>query len=411
MKKNSLISVDEAVDIVLSSVAETAGETVALFEAAGRVLERDIIADINIPPVDNSGMDGYALRHESAAGASRERPAELIIKGESKAGTAFDGAALEPGFAVRIMTGAAIPPGADAVIPVEDTEERGGSVLLSRPLEEGDNIRRAGEDILSGSTVLEKGHRLKPADIGLLASLNYTDIPVFRSPSVAIISTGDELVNPGKELAPGQIRNSSAYALYAEVLKYNARPVYLGIARDSFSDTKEKFTRALECDIVLTTGGVSMGKYDFVKDVMAELGIDIIVDKILMKPGKPLVFGMKGSKLIFGLPGNPVSSLVSFVQFVRPAILKSMGASRIHKPVINALLREDIHKKPERRHFARGFFTIENGKFYVSPTGAQGSGILTSMSHANCFIILREGVTYYQAGKTVAIQLIHHEEI
>ena len=411
MKKISLISVDEAVNIVLSSVVETPGENVTIFEAAGRVLARDIVADISIPPVDNSGMDGYAVRHESAVGASRDKPVELVIKGESKAGTAFDGGALEPGLAVRIMTGAPIPPGADAVIPVEDTEERGDSVLLFSSLEEGDNIRRAGEDILSGSTVLKKGHRLKPADIGLLASLNYTSIPVFSSPSVAIISTGDELVDPGREIGPGQIRNSSAYALYAEVLKCNARPVYLGIARDSFNETKEIFTRALECDIVLTTGGVSMGKYDFVKDVMAELGIDIIVDKILMKPGKPLVFGTKGSRLIFGLPGNPVSSLVSFVQFVRPAILKSMGAGRIHKPLINAVLREDIHKKPERRHFARGFFTVEDGKIFVSPTGAQGSGILTSMSHANCFIILHEGATYYRAGETVTIQLIHHEEI
>ncbi len=410
-ENDRMISVDEAIRIILSEVKPTPEESAPILDSVGRVLSRDIVSDVNIPPTDNSAMDGYALKHESTRSATGNSPAELVVCGEIRAGSVYSGPDVAEGFAVRIMTGAPIPDGADAVVPVEDTLEAQGKVRVLCEFQSGENIRRAGEDIAAGMTVLSAGHRIRPADIGLLASLNRIEAPVRRRPVVAIIATGDELVDPGEEIGPGQIRNSNAYALYAEILKYGAIPRYLGIARDTMQDTFEKFKQAFEADIVITTGGVSMGKYDFVKDVMRDIGVGISVRKILMKPGKPLVFGAKDGKLCFGLPGNPVSSLVSFLQFVRPAILKSMGARSIDKPVVNAVLLEDIRKKPERRHFIRGFFSIRNGELVVSTTGPQGSGILMSMSQANCLIILKEGVSLLRAGDRVPVQLINHEEI
>jgi molybdopterin molybdotransferase len=411
MKGETMISVDEAIAIILGAVRETGEEVVDILEAQGRILYRDIVATDDIPLLDNSAMDGFALRSETTTGATAEQPAQLRVVGEVQAGAFYHGEPVAGNAAVRIMTGAPVPPGADVVVPVEDTDETDSLVRLYRPFKKGENIRLAGEDIRAGSIVLEKGRRLRPADIGLLASVDCTGVPVYRRPRVAIISTGDELAEPGRPLLHGQIRNSSAYALSAEVQKYNAVPRYLGIARDTFDDTLDKFRSAFECDIVITTGGVSMGKYDYVKSVMAEMGVEIAVQKILMKPGKPLVFGTLKGKLFFGLPGNPVSSLVSFVQFVRPAILKTMGARVIDKPVLDAIIDDEINKKEGRRHFVRGFFSIQDGELHVSTTGPQGSGILSSMSHANCFILLREGQTVYRKSERVPVQLIYHEEV
>jgi molybdopterin molybdotransferase len=241
--------------------------------------------------------------------------------------------------------------------------------------------------------------------------MNLGSVDVFKRPDVAIIATGDELVEIGKELKTGQIRNSNSYAIYSEVKKYNALPRYLGIAGDTVDETISKLSKALNSDIVITTGGVSMGKYDFVTEVLVKLGIDIIFEWIKMKPGRPCVFGKKENTLFFGLPGNPVSAMISFTQFVRPAILKKMGAKNIEKPVVHAIIREDIKKKTGRTNFIRGHFTIENGDFYVSTTGPQGSGILRSMSDANCLIILPMDVEKVKAGDKIFIQLINHEEI
>ncbi len=411
MNKKQMISVDKALAIVLDSIKETSAEKVPFLESAGRILCQDIVSTLNIPPVDNSAMDGYAVTQESIRGASDEQPVVLPVQGEIQAGSLYSGKVLDGSFAVGIMTGAPVPPGADAVIPVEYTKEDGNNVKIFKSLNRGDNIRRKGEDIAQGQVVLKKGRTLRSADVGLLASLNITDVMVYRRPHVAIIPTGNELVEPGDEIKNGQIRNSNAYTLFAEISKCNAVPHYMGIARDDFEETREKFRKAFESDIVITTGGVSMGKYDFVKDVMADLNIDIKIEKLLMKPGKPFVFGIKSDKLFFGLPGNPVSTMVSFIQFVRPAIRKLMGARELQKPVVHATLQQDITKKTERRHFVRGYLTIQDEEFYVSTTGPQGSGILTSMSDANCLIILPEGRTVCRTGEKVSIQLIHHEEL
>ncbi len=413
IKKTHAPSIDpeSALMMILEKTHPLGGEESSLTDALGRIVAADIVSDTNIPPASNSAMDGYALHARDTAGATRQAPASISIAGEIRAGgESLDGRVL-PSQCVRIMTGAPIPEGADAVIQVEDTSESGGKVLVYRKVVSGENIRNAGEDIATGQTVINKGDRLDPAAIGLLASLNRSIVPVYCRPSVAIISTGDEILDVGEPGPPGRIRNSNAYTLMSEVKKYGAIPYYIGIARDTIEDTRAKFTEAFKHDIVISTGGVSMGKYDHVAEVMRGLEIEIFIETIKMKPGKPCIFGARGTQLFFGLPGNPVSTMVSFIQFVRPAILKLMGATRLRKPLVHATIEEEISKKPDRTHYIRGFFDIRDGELHVTSTGPQGSGILRSMHEANCLIILPEGVSRVSAGDRVIIQMTGHEEI
>lgn len=409
---NRTVTVEEALEHILRSILQLGWEEVSILEAQGYVLYENIISEIDIPQFNNSAMDGYAILADDSEGASKENPIILQVTDEIKAGAEYiKKMEVKKNTAIRIMTGAPIPAGADAVIPFEDTYENKGLVSIFKVMKKGVNIRLAGEDIKSGTVVLRKGDRLKSADIGLLASLNYRDIKVSRRPEVAIISTGDEVAELGEDMRPGQIRNSNSYALYSEAKRYNALPHYYGIAKDCNNSIREKLSEASEADIVITTGGVSMGKYDLVKDVFSELGIEILFEWIKMKPGRPCIFGRKENKLYFGLPGNPVSTMISFIQFVRPAILKLMGANRIKKPIIDAISEDDIKKKPDRTNFIRGLFTIKNGIISVKSTGPQGSGILRSMSEANCLIVLPLGTDKVSAGDRIPIQLIHHEEI
>jgi molybdopterin molybdotransferase len=405
------VSIDEALRLVLDSVRPLGSESVPIMEAANRVLCEDIVADTMVPPLDDSGMDGYALIAEDTRGASREHPVRLQVIGEVQAGALSTGKEVAKGTAIRIMTGAPIPRGADAVIQVEDTQEDSGFVSVLRETAQFENYRYAGESIKIGDEVLFKGDRLTPSKVGILASLNYDKARVYRQPTVSIVSTGNELADIGEEIRFGQIRNVNAYTLYAEVEKYGGLPRYLGIVKDTMEDTKGIFLKALESDVVISTGGVSMGKYDFVKDIFSNLGIDIRFEWVKVKPGRPCTFGKKGDKLVFGLPGNPVSSLTSFIQFVRPAILRLMGATRIRKPVVNAILEEDIKKQPGKVFLLRGRFTIRNNDFYVSTTGNQRSSVLRSMSDANCLIVLSEDTARVKAGERVSIQLIDHDEI
>jgi len=413
MKKKEItaISPEMACNIILRDITPLGDETIMISEGYGRILASDIVSDINIPPFDNSAMDGYALKAASTTGASQLTPVTLSVEGEVQAGGAVFNGDLSSGKAIRIMTGAPVPAQADAVLQVEDTAESDNVVSIFRETRPGDNIRRAGEDIALGQTILRKGDRLNSADIGLLASLNRKSVQVFRAPHVAIISTGDEISDLGEELKPGQIRNSNAYTLQSEIRKYNAVPHFIGIARDTIADTREKFLKAAEFDVIISTGGVSMGKYDYVADVMNDINIEILIHSISMKPGKPCVFGKLGNKLFFGLPGNPVSTMISFIEFVRPALLRLMGASVINKPVVPAVLDEEIRKKPERTHFIRGFFYMKDGAIHVTTTGPQGSGILRSMHEANCLIILPADTSRAAKGSTVSIQLINHDEV
>lgn len=405
------VTVNEAVEIILKSTRQKDYEYISIFDAQGLYSFDNISSTVNIPPMNNSAMDGYAVRSHDTLDASGNNPVTLMITGEISAGGDFSTVKVESNKAIRIMTGAPIPAGADAVIQFEDTEEDAGKVKIFRKIKPGENCRQAGEDISIGQTAIQKGKLIGSADTGLLASLNIKEVKVYKRPEVAVISTGNEIVDIGSEIKPGQIRNSNSYTLYSEIKKYKAVPKYIGIARDTVEDIKAKIQQALESDIIITTGGVSMGKYDFVRDVMTELGIIVGFEQVKMKPGRPCVFGSKGDKLFFGLPGNPVSTMISFLQFVRPSILKMMGATQLKKPVVTATLKDNITKKPGRIHFIRGYFWIDNGNIYVSTTGPQGSGILKSMSDANCLIILADEIEKVKSGNKVSIQLINHGEI
>ncbi len=408
---DNIVTVENALKNIFNAVSQKGRENASILDAYNRVLYEDVISDIDIPPCDNSAMDGYAIISEDSKGAAKETPVQLKIIDEIKAGDNPIGKEVVRNTAIRIMTGAPIPQGADAVIQFEDASEDGDTVNIYREVKRLENYRHAGEDIKNNTTVLTKGHRLKSADIGLLASLNRSAISVYKKPEVAIIATGDEVVDIGEDIRAGQIRNSNSYTLYSEIKRYNAAPHFLGIARDTIEDTKDKISQALNYDIIITTGGVSMGKYDFVNDVLYDLGFDISFEWVKMKPGKPCIFGKNKNTLFFGLPGNPVSTMISFIQFVRPAILKMMGTNIVNKPIISAILEEDIKKKPDRENYIRGYFRIKNGDISVTTTGPQGSGILRSMSEANCLIILPIGVEKMKAGERASVQLICHEEI
>ena len=408
--KNLSVSFEKAQTIILDSVTPISTETISILEASQRILFEDIISDIMIPGVDDSAMDGYAIIAADTQGVSMNYPVKLRVIGEVQAGGSVVGLNVSRGTAVRIMTGAPIPAGADSVVKFEDTEEEDGTVSVFHEASQYNNYRFAGENINIGDKLLKKGDRLKSADIGLLASLNRDKISVYRQPTVSIISTGDELADVAKPIGSGQIRNVNAYTLYSEVKKYSCLPDYLGIARDNMNELKEMFVKAMESDVIISTGGVSMGKYDYVRDIYADLDIDIQFERVDVKPGSPCSFGKKGNQLIFGLPGNPVPTLTSFIEFVRPALLKLMGATRIKKPIVNAILEEDI-RSAEIHHLMRGFFTIKNNEIHVSPTANQKPSMLRSMSAANCLIILPENMLRAKAGEKVAIELIDHDEI
>ena len=407
---NEYISVEEARKRMLESITVMDWENVPLIDSSGRILFNDIISSVDIPPFNNSAMDGYAVRCVDVAEAASDHHVAIPVIDEIKAGDNPQWA-LKEKTAIRIMTGAPIPANCDAVIPVEYTDEQDGVVRIYRAVKLHENIRCSGEDISIGQKVLRKGDRIRSADAGLLASLNIGEVPVYKQPRVAIISTGDEIVDVGESMPAGKIRNSNSYTLYSEVKKYNALPSYLGVVRDDPAETKKKLEEAFQFDIVLTTGGVSMGKYDYVKDALLDSNVVLKTVKIRMKPGKPLIFGVKGSTLFFGLPGNPVSTLITFIMFVRPVILRMMGATSVDKPIVMAYLSVNLMLKTDRTHFIRGFYTISGDRFYVNTTGPQGSGILRSMSEANCLIIIPEGAGRIECGDMVSIMLINHEEI
>ena len=411
VEKKPFPTFDEASSIMRTGITPLDTEEASLFNLRGRVIAEDIVSDSNIPMLDNSAMDGYAVQAADTSGAAPGTPAVLTVTGEIQAGSDPEGYHLGSGEAIRIMTGAPIPAGADTVVEFEKTSEENNRVEVFHSFSPGDNVRRAGEDISTGDMVLETGTMLLPAHVGLLASIGRESALVYRRPRVAIITTGNEIAEPGQPLKRGWVRNSNAYTLHGLVEEYGGIPHYLGIAEDTPEKTREILQKALTYDLVITTGGVSMGRYDFVPDVMKDLGIDVRVEKVLMKPGKPCVFGLRGPVPVFGLPGNPVSTMVSFLQFVRPALLSLMGSRKIDKPVLRAISRKLIKKKPDRTHFIRGYFDIEDGQVYVSTTGPQGSGILRSMGMANCLIIVPMGVSAVEEGAPVDIQLIHHGEV
>ena len=417
-----MISVDQAMAKVLENVAVLEAEESPILSCLGQVLAEDVSSAINIPPLDNSAMDGYAVRAADTRGASLKSPRTLRVIDTVAAG-AVSKSEVAPDTAIRIMTGAAIPDGADSVVRFEDTDEseRQGTPAEIGVLIEvapGAEIRRAGEDIAAGARVLNQGTRLRASEIGVLASLGCGKVKVIRRPVVAILSTGDEIADIAQPLSPGQIYNSNSYSLAALVQHYGAVPRMLGIASDSEDSLKDKLSSGRDADMVITSGGVSLGDYDVVREVLEKEG-EIVFWRVREKPGKPLVFGLLemrsktgGAKKMpfFGLAGNPVSAMVNFELFARPAILKMMGRRHLSKPTVRAVVEDAIENTDGRRVFTRVFVEKRDDGYSARLTGPQGSGILTSMALANGLAIVPEDKPGVKPGDVVEVMMLDWSE-
>lgn len=378
-------------------------ETVALQAAFQRTLSRDIPSPMDVPPHDYSAMDGYALRHaDLAAGRT-----QFAVVGNSLAGHAYDGA-LPPGACVRIMTGALIPEGCDTIIMQEQVTLNGTDAIINGSHQPGANIRRTGEDIRQGEIALSRGQRMGPAEMGLLASLGLAEVPVFRALRVAIFSTGDELLQPGMPPEAGRIYDSNRYSLRGMLDELGGiELIDLGNIPDDRAAIKAALLdAAARADVIITSGGVSVGEADYIKQLLAEVG-EVVFWKIAMKPGRPLAYGRIGSSHFFGLPGNPVAVMVTFKQFVTDALRELMGRQPSAPFTFKATCTEQIRKKPGRMEFQRGILSQDaSGALSVRTTGAQGSGMLSSMSRANCFIVLPMEQGNVEAGTSVEVQLL-----
>lgn len=408
-----LLSVDNALQLVLKQIVSLPPEAVDLDAALGRVLAEDLVADANIPPFANSSMDGFAVRAADIAQASKEKPVQLDVVMDIPAGRAAT-ETLQRGQAARIMTGAPMPDGADSVIPVENTDAQWKPgddsalpphVMISRGLESGDYVRPAGEDIQAGQVVLKAGTLIRAQEIGLIASVGRSRAQVVRRPRVAIVSTGDELVGLDEPLGPGKIRDSNSFTLAALVTTYGGEPIRIQVARDTLEDVRRRFREALEQkpDIILSTAGVSVGAFDVVRTVIDELG-KVNFWRINLRPGKPLAFGELQGVPFFGLPGNPVSAMVTFDVFVRPVLLK-LGNQQEHLPTIQAVVGETI-RSDGRRSYLRVKLAQENGNWVARTTGTQSSGALTSMALADGLLIVPEDQIEVPIGTTLPVRLL-----
>lgn len=399
-----MLQVEEARRVILENTSMLESETVDISLCLNRVLTEDVYACENIPPFNNSAMDGYAVISSAISSASREKPAVLRVSGKLQAGYAA-GEAVGEGTALKIMTGAPIPEGADTVIPLELTEEVGSAVRIFNKATKWENIRFAGEDVKKGQLAIPRGRKLRPAEVGMLAALNKSCVRVSMIPRLAILVTGDEIANPGEELLPGKVRNINSYSLYAQALRHGCRPVNLGVARDTETEIREGIERGLNSDILIISGGVSVGDYDFVKNVLRDMGMEEKFWRVRIKPGKPVLFGVLGKTLVFGLPGNPAASMTAFEQFVLPAVYKLQGIGKKPWREICAILEGSINKKPGMMHFVRGCTHFTKSRLYVRPTDSQSSGAFSSMVIADCFIIVPENVSEIKDGEEVLIQI------
>ncbi|MDH5527019.1 MAG: molybdopterin molybdotransferase MoeA [Nitrospirota bacterium] len=403
-----MIPFEEALAHVMKHVPSPRHEQVPLEEAVGRVLAEEIRAPRDLPPWNNSAMDGFAVRAADVTAATPANPFRLVVL-ETVAAGAMPSCRVETGEAIRIMTGAPMPEGADAVVIVEETEPGpDGDILIHSGVAPGENVRLKGEDVTEGQLMMPPGTLLRPGHIGMLASFGRSQLRVTRRPVVGILSTGDELVEVDQAPGPDKIINVNSHALAAQVKESGAIPVRLGIAKDTREATREGIREGLNCDILLISGGVSMGDFDYVREIMSELGGGLTFWKVRMKPARPLAFGPVSGVPTFGLPGNPVSSMVSFEVFVRPFIKKWMGHTHIERPVVQAALTEKVSKKPGRRFFLRALVENDgNGSYTCRTTGDQGSGVLTSMMLAEGLMELSEELDGpLQPGTRVPVRLL-----
>ena len=404
-----LTQLQDAQRIVLEATPTLGLEKISILDALGRVLGEDIVADRDNPPWDNSAMDGFAVRWDDIKQEHAiQKPVTLTVIEDVAAGK-MPSKSVGAGQAIRIMTGAPLPKGADTVLKVEDTEHTPESVRVFKPEQRGANIRPQGEDAKRGECIIGKGTQIRPGEAGMLAILAKSFIFAYQRPRVAILSTGDELADLDERFSEEKIINSNSYGMAAAVQEAGGIPMLLGIARDTPAALKEKISHGLTAEILVLSGGVSMGDYDFTKAVFHELGGEMHFWKLAIRPGQPLAFGKIQGKLAFGLPGNPVSSMVTFEQLVRPAMLKMSGHRSYGRPVVEAIFQERFSKRTDRRHFLRGVLTREDGVFKVRTTGAQGSGMLTSMVKANCLIDIPVEVERVNQGDLVSVQLLSGE--
>jgi molybdopterin molybdotransferase len=411
-----MLSVAEAQQTILATVSRLEPEPVFLLDALGRVLAEDVYADSALPPFDNSAMDGYAVRAEDVTRASRRDGVRLPVIGEVPAGHPID-LELSAGTAMRITTGALLPRGADTVVPVEDTDDgaRGTSALpdaitIYTALKRGTNVRRVGDDVQHGEIVLTAGALIRPAEIALLAAVGRDPVQVYRRPRVALLATGDELVSPHQQPGPGQIRNVNEFSTAALVLRYGGIPVLLGIAPDRLEEVAAKLEEAIGqgADLIVASAGVSVGAYDVVKDAVRAHG-SIDLWKVRMRPGKPLAFGAYRGLPFFGLPGNPVSAMMTFEQFVRPVLRVMAGHAQWRKPTIAVTLLETI-ESDGRETYARAWVERQADRWTARLSGGQGSNMLGSLARANALIVVPDGMTRLAAGASAQVQMLDWPE-
>lgn len=393
-----MISIEEAQQIILNRVVRTVVEEVPLLQGLGRLIAEDVHAPWDIPLCDNSAMDGYAFSSSSIK-SEQWVVADFIPAGSERI------IPVAQGEAVRIMTGAPIPPECDTVVPVEEVEQTADGIRLNREITPGAHIRKRGEDIRQHELAISAGSIIRPQEIGMLVSLGKTVIPAHRPVRVAILATGDELLEAGATPASGKIINSNSYSLAAQVLEAGGEPLLLGIAEDTDDATKEKIREGMQADMLITTGGVSAGDRDYVKESIQALDGALLFWKVNMKPGKPVAFAMLEGKPIFALPGNPVAAMVGFEMFVRPAMLKMMGHTRIYRPKVRAIVAEEMKNRGDRPHLVRVRVALEHGIYYANSSGNQSSANLASLTRSNGLLHL-EPDTSVAAGMSAEIILL-----
>jgi molybdopterin molybdotransferase len=398
-----MLPVAEASARILAGIEPLGLERVALPDALGRVLATAVASPVTIPAWDNSAMDGYAVRAADVADASEAKPVSLDVL-ETVAAGAFPSRSVSEGQATRIMTGAPVPEGADSVVRVEDTDGGDARVTITSARDIHRNIRRRGEDIQIGRTVLEAGTPIGPAQIGLLASVGAASVDVHRRPRVAFIATGDERVDLdrfGEALDGRKIVTSNSYTLSAMIRAAGGVPLNLGIARDDPAELRARIESAVGSDLLITSAGISAGEYDYIRTVLAELGVQLEVWKVRMRPGAPLGFGRLGTMPWIGLPGNPVSTMVTFELFVRPMLRRMLGHTRLFRKPVRVTLAEPVNTGAQLTHFLRAIVSVDDGALTARLTGPQGSGILTSMALANALLVVPHERQHYEAGETL----------
>ena len=409
MLKN--VTIEKANEILLNEYADIRTVELPILDSLDHVLAEDIVSDMNMPPFDRSPLDGYAYKSEDGKNASLDSPVVLEVIDSIQAGY-ISHKRIENGQAIRIMTGAKIPEGADAVIRYEDTEFTDKEVKIFKFLKPQSNIVKAGEDMKTGDLVLHKGMTIGPAEIGILASLGRNRIKVYSRPKVAILATGDELIDINENLKEGKIRNSNSYTIAAQVKRLGGEAVMLGICKDNTEDAKLELDSALKwADLVIVTGGASVGDADITKEALKAAGADILFWKVNMKPGSPIIAAKYKNKFLFGLSGNPAAAYITFELFVRPTLLRLMGKTKYNLMEVSSILESNFNKTGSQNRYVRAFTCKKEGRYYTTLTNKHSSGILSSLSGKNSLFFVPAGTTPYKKGDEIKVQLINYLEV